>query len=69
MALWFVGGVMNILWIAALAVLVAVKKLAPRGEAIAKALGAVMIAATASGSRMSQKGGKRVLAERREWVG
>ena len=45
MALLFVGGVMNILWIAALAVLVGIEKVAPRGEAIAKALGAVMIGA------------------------
>ena len=45
MALLFVGGVMNILWIAALAVLVAIEKVAPKGEAIAKALGAVMIGA------------------------
>jgi len=45
MALLFVGGVMNILWIAALTVLVAIEKVAPKGEAIAKALGAVMIGA------------------------
>ena len=45
MALLFVGGVMNILWIAALTVLVGIEKVAPRGEAIAKALGAVMIGA------------------------
>ncbi len=45
MALLFVGGVMNILWIAALAVLVAIEKVAPKGDAIAKALGAVMIGA------------------------
>jgi predicted metal-binding membrane protein len=45
MALLFVGGVMNLLWIAALAVLVAIEKLAPKGEAIANALGAVMIGA------------------------
>jgi predicted metal-binding membrane protein len=43
MALLFVGGVMNILWIAALTVLVAIEKVAPKGEVIAKALGAVMI--------------------------
>jgi predicted metal-binding membrane protein len=45
MGLLFVGGVMNILWIAALSVLVAIEKVAPRGEAIAKALGAMMIGA------------------------
>ena len=45
MALLFVGGVMNILWIAALTVLVTMEKIAPKGDAIAKALGAVMIGA------------------------
>ena len=45
MALLFVGGVMNLLWIAALTVLVAIEKIAPKGEAIANALGAVMIGA------------------------
>jgi predicted metal-binding membrane protein len=45
MALLFVGGVMNILWIAALTVLVTIEKLAPKGDAIAKALGVVMIGA------------------------
>jgi predicted metal-binding membrane protein len=43
MALLFVGGVMNLLWIAALAGLVAIEKLAPRGEAVAQLLGGVMI--------------------------
>ena len=43
MALLFVGGAMNLLWIAALSVLVAVEKLAPRGELFARALGGVMI--------------------------
>ena len=47
MALLFVGGAMNLLWIAALAVLVAVEKLAPKGELLAQALGGVMIAAGA----------------------
>jgi predicted metal-binding membrane protein len=45
MALLFVGGAMNILWVAGLAALVAIEKLAPRGEPIAKALGALMIGA------------------------
>jgi predicted metal-binding membrane protein len=45
MALLLVGGVMNIPWIGALAALVAIEKLTPRGAAIAKALGAVMIGA------------------------
>jgi predicted metal-binding membrane protein len=43
MALLFVGGVMNLLWIAALAGLVAIEKLAPKGEAVARVLGGVMI--------------------------
>lgn len=43
MALLFVGGVMNLLWIAALAALVALEKLAPRGELIGRGLGGAMI--------------------------
>jgi predicted metal-binding membrane protein len=45
MALLFVGGVMNILWIAALAGLVAAEKLAPKGEMAAQVLGGLMIGA------------------------
>ena len=45
MALLFVGGVMNLLWIAALTLLVATEKLAPKGEILAKALGVLMIGA------------------------
>ena len=45
MALLFVGGVMNILWIAALTALVAIEKLAPKGEQIAQVLGVLMIGA------------------------
>jgi predicted metal-binding membrane protein len=45
MALLFIGGVMNILWVAALTVLVAVEKVAPKGATIAKAVGVVMIGA------------------------
>ena len=45
MGLLFVGGVMNLLWIAALTLLVAMEKLAPKGEILAKALGALMIGA------------------------
>jgi predicted metal-binding membrane protein len=48
MALLFVGGVMNLLWIAALTLLVATEKLAPKGELLAKALGALMIGAGAA---------------------
>ena len=45
MALLFVGGVMNVLWIAALAALVAIEKLAPRGEQVAQLLGFLLIGA------------------------
>ena len=47
MALLFVGGVMNLMWIAALTLLVAMEKLAPKGEILARALGVLMIAAGA----------------------
>ena len=43
MALLFVGGVMNLMWIAALTLLVAMEKLAPKGDTLAKALGVLMI--------------------------
>jgi predicted metal-binding membrane protein len=36
---------MNLLWIGALTLLVAMEKLAPKGEILAKALGALMIGA------------------------
>lgn len=45
MALLFVGGVMNLAWVAALSIAVAVEKLAPRGERLAAALGLGLIAA------------------------
>lgn len=45
MALLFVGGVMNVLWIAALAALVAIEKLAPKGEQVAQLLGFLLIGA------------------------
>jgi predicted metal-binding membrane protein len=48
MALLFVGGAMNLLWIAALTLLVAMEKLAPKGDFLAKALGALMIGAGAA---------------------
>ena len=48
MALLFVGGAMNLLWIAALTLLVAMEKLAPKGDLLAKALGALMIGAGAA---------------------
>lgn len=43
MALLFVGGVMNLAWIAALSIVVAIEKLAPRGERLATALGVGLI--------------------------
>lgn len=45
MALLFVGGVMNVLWIAALAILVLVEKLLPAGPWVARVAGAGFIAA------------------------
>lgn len=45
MLLLFVGGVMNLLWIAALAVLVLAEKVLPRGPFIARASGAAMLVA------------------------
>lgn len=45
MALLFVGGVMNLLWIAALAILVLIEKLAPFGWVIARGAGVVFVAA------------------------
>ena len=45
MLLLFVGGVMNLLWIAALMALVAAEKLLPRGEIVARVLGVLLIAA------------------------
>jgi predicted metal-binding membrane protein len=47
MALLFVGGAMNLMWIAALTLLVAMEKLAPKGDLLAKALGVLMIGAGA----------------------
>lgn len=47
MALLFVGGVMNLVWIAGLAVFVLIEKLAPGGPWLGRAGGMVMIAAGA----------------------
>jgi predicted metal-binding membrane protein len=44
MALLFVGGVMNLVWIALLAVLVLVEKLTPRGAIVGRIIGGVLIA-------------------------
>jgi predicted metal-binding membrane protein len=43
MALLFVGGLMNILWIAGLALLVLVEKLAPLGPRVSQLMGIVLI--------------------------
>ena len=43
MALLFVGGVMNLAWIAALSIIVAVEKLAPHGQRVATLLGLVLL--------------------------
>ena len=45
MALLFVGGVMNLAWVAALAIIVAVEKMAPGGDRLARLLGFALIAA------------------------
>ena len=47
MALLFVGGVMNLAWIAALSIAVAIEKMAPHGEKVALALGVGLIGAGA----------------------
>jgi predicted metal-binding membrane protein len=44
MALLFVGGVMNLVWIAAIALLVLVEKLVPAGQWIGRAAGLLLIA-------------------------
>ena len=45
MLLLFVGGVMNLAWVAALTLAVAIEKMLPRGERIAQFLGAGLILA------------------------
>ena len=45
MALLFVGGVMNLAWVAALAIVVALEKLLPRGTWLAAVMGLVLIGA------------------------
>ncbi len=44
MALLFVGGVMNVLWIAAIAILVLAEKVVPAGRVISRTLGAGLFA-------------------------
>jgi predicted metal-binding membrane protein len=43
MALLFVAGVMNLVWVAALAIAVLVEKVVPGGERIARAIGIVLV--------------------------
>ncbi len=43
MALLFVGGVMNLAWIAGLALIVTIERLAPRGEWIGRAAGVALV--------------------------
>lgn len=44
MALLFVGGVMNFVWIAGLTLIVGIEKLVPRGELVGRAVGLALIA-------------------------
>ena len=66
MLLLFVGGVMNLVWIAGLTLLVAIEKLAPFGAAAAKAIAALLIAggATLMPSRSEAAWRLRVSASR-----
>ena len=48
MLLLFVGGVMNLAWVAALTLAVAIEKMTPRGESIAQLLGGALILAGVS---------------------
>jgi predicted metal-binding membrane protein len=43
MALLFVGGVMNLLWVVGLTLIVAIEKLVPRGDVIGRAAGVALI--------------------------
>jgi predicted metal-binding membrane protein len=47
MALLFVGGIMNVCWIAGLAIVVLLEKLLPRGDRFALAFGLMFVAAGA----------------------
>jgi len=44
MALLFVGGVMNLAWIAVLTLLVLMEKLAPTGKGIGQGVGVLLVA-------------------------
>ena len=60
MLLLFVGGVMNLVWIAGLTLFVALEKLAPFGGAAAKAMAALLVGGGAAlllcGSRVNDTG-------------
>jgi predicted metal-binding membrane protein len=45
MALLFVAGVMNVLWVAVLAAIVLVEKVVPRGDLVGRVAGVVLVAA------------------------
>jgi predicted metal-binding membrane protein len=47
MALLFVGGIMNLVWVVGLAILVLIEKIAPYGHHVARVAGAVLIATAA----------------------
>jgi predicted metal-binding membrane protein len=48
MAVLFVAGVMNLLWVAAIAVFVLAEKIVPRGDLLARAAGVVLVGAGAA---------------------
>ncbi len=43
MGVLFFGGVMNLLWVGAIAIFVLVEKVAPRGELVGRISGAIML--------------------------
>ena len=43
MALLFAGGIMNLLWIAGLAIYVLIEKVVPKGQLIARVAGVAMV--------------------------
>jgi predicted metal-binding membrane protein len=45
MALLFVAGVMNLLWVAAIAVAILVEKVVPRGDLVGRLTGVILVAA------------------------
>ncbi|HWP11369.1 MAG TPA: DUF2182 domain-containing protein [Ramlibacter sp.] len=57
MGLLFVGGVMNLAWIAALSIVVAVEKMAPRGEQLGLVLGVILLVAGLGKLAMSMVSG------------